>query len=110
MNQRKTCNPIQKTIAILLSVCLVVSAIPAAAFADDSDQQKERAGTSANTGSEAITYLNPEDVTEDEAILSESGEDYTTFDLGGKKRYSIFFTENVRFKDENGELTDYDPA
>lgn len=116
MNQRKSCNPIQRVIAILLSVCLSISAIPAAAFADNEGVQKDSAAsgsaqnTDATAGNEEIVYLEPEDVTEDEAILSESGEDYTTFDLGGKKRYSIFFTENVRFKDEDGELTDYDPA
>ncbi len=45
MNQRNRSNSIQKTIAILLNVCLVVSAVPAAAFAGDSGQQVETAGT-----------------------------------------------------------------
>lgn len=96
-----------RKISLTLILCLVITSIPAMAFAEEEPPADDKDSVQEE---ETITYLNPEDATEENAVLEESGEDYTTFDLGGTKRHTIFFTENVRFRDENGELTDYDPT
>lgn len=41
--------------------------------------------------------------------MEESTENTTTFDLGGGMKHTTFHGSDVRFEDESGELTDYNP-
>lgn len=45
-----------------------------------------------------------------EVIDSESTKNSTTFRLPNGKKESVFYGQDVRYKDENGNLTDYDPS
>ena len=51
----------------------------------------------------------PVDIGEEDAILSESTDSSTVFDLGHGKRLAIFYAKPVRFE-EAGKLIDYDPS
>lgn len=50
------------------------------------------------------------DVDKSDAMLEENTETSTTFDVGDDKKMTVFYEEPVRYEDENGELTDYDPS
>ncbi|MBS7006937.1 DNRLRE domain-containing protein [Anaerostipes sp.] len=45
-----------------------------------------------------------------EVIKSESTKNSTTFRLSGGKKESVFYGQDIRYKDENGNLKDYDPS
>ena len=93
-------------IAILLSFCLVFTSMPAMAYGSN-EADSESAPKEEN---QKITYVDPEDITPEDALKDESGLDYTTYSLGGEKKLSVFYTQNVRFEDKEGNLKDYDSA
>ncbi|MDD4371944.1 MAG: DNRLRE domain-containing protein, partial [Anaerostipes sp.] len=45
-----------------------------------------------------------------EVIDSESTKTSTTFELSNGKKQTTFFSQDVRYKDKNGKLKDYDPS
>jgi hypothetical protein len=45
-----------------------------------------------------------------EVIDSESTKTSTTFQLSNGKKQTTFFSQDVRYKDKNGKLKDYDPS
>jgi len=45
-----------------------------------------------------------------EVIDSESTKNSTTFRLSNGKKESVFYGQDVRYEDENGNLKDYDPT
>ena len=49
-------------------------------------------------------------VTEEDAVKKENTETSTTFQIGNGKKVSVFYQEPVRYKDEKGKLSDYDPS
>lgn len=57
-----------------------------------------------------VEFLEPEEVTQDDIIEQEQTEDMTVYDLGGGKRMGVFHSNAVRFKNKEGEWTDYDPS
>lgn len=90
-------------IAMLLTVCLVITSIPAMAFATEADggapPQDGQNGPDASL----------ENVTEDDVIDEESSEYVTAFDLGNDTRAKVFTSYPVRYEDENGEMKEVDP-
>ena len=95
----------KKAISWLLTLCLVITLIP-------------QMGYAARTGSEETTQkqqtkkaeqkISADDVTEKNVI--EKSETSTTYSLGGGEKMTVFHGGQVRFKDEKGALTDYDPG
>ena len=87
-------------IAMLLTVCLVITSIPAMALQADADS-----GSPPKNDADASL----EKVTEDDVIEEESSEYVTTFDLAGDSKAKVFTSYPVRYEDENGEMKEVDP-
>ena len=94
-------------IALILTVCLFVTMMPATAFATGdaivTSQPVNEEAISNEVVSEPLEYFEHKDateVTEKDVLLDESGEGYTTFSLGGDRRFTVFFTEDVRYENE----------
>ena len=49
-------------------------------------------------------------ITGKDAVKKENTETSTTFQVGNGKKVSVFYQEPVRYKDEEGNLIDYDPS
>ena len=47
---------------------------------------------------------------EKQVVLSESAKNATTFQLADGKKQTVFYGQDVRFENEDGKLTDYDPS
>ena len=61
-----------------------------------------------DTSLEAILALE-DDVSEENFIEEESTEDMSVFQLEGNLKKAIFYSDAVRFEDEDGNLCDYQP-
>lgn len=107
-------------IALIVILCLTVTSIPAIGYAavpEESSAVKTTAGSDLEidtiepageeSASEVVKDLS--EVTEDDIIEDASSESVTTYDLGGGQRASIFYSYNVRYENEDGELASYDP-
>lgn len=89
-----------KSIAMIMVFCLAITSVPELAYAlGDKDT---RPGGQASKP--------PEAVTEENVIEEENTTSSTTFSLGGNKKMTVYHGGDVRFKDQNGKLTDYDPS
>lgn len=107
-------------IALIVILCLTVTSIPAIGYAA---VPEEPAAVQTTAGSDTeIDTIEPageesasevvkdlSEVTEDDIIEDASSESVTTYDLGGGQRASIFYSYNVRYENEDGELASYDP-
>lgn len=80
---------LRRAIAIALSIVMVAAMIPEFAFAEE-------------------VLVTEDNVTE--ADVSEKTETTTTYELSSGENMTVFHSDDVRFKDENGVLTDYDPT
>ena len=80
----------KKIIAVILSAMLIITLIPDIGFANEN---------------KPVTESN---VAEKDAI--EKTEESTTYKLDNGANMTVIYGEPVRFKDENGNLVDYDPA
>lgn len=60
---------------------------------------------------EAVSYVyeEPKDVTKEE-LTSERTESSTTWQLSDGNKQVVYYSSNVRYEDEDGNLTDYDPS
>lgn len=92
----------QKITAWILSICLVVTLIPELGYAATDEDSK------SESESETTKNETPIDVTEEDVIGK--SENVTTYDIGNGEKMSVFHGGNVRFKDESGNLVDYDPS
>ena len=45
-----------------------------------------------------------------EVVEEESTKDSTTFQMKDGKKQTVFYGQDVRFEDENGDLQEYDPS
>ena len=96
---------IRKLLVIVVSITLVVTLLPASAFAAEGD------GSSGEEESPSLEQqLVTEKVSEEEVIEKEKQVDSTTFDLDENRKMTIFHGQDVRFRDEEGTLLDYDPS
>lgn len=86
-----------KVTAWFLTICLAVTLIP------DIGHARE-----ASVEDDGGAKLSPEEVTE--ANVIEKTEDTTTYDLGAGEKMTVFHGGEVRYENEKGELTDYDPS
>lgn len=86
----------QKIIAIILVICFMVTLIP------------EFAVESHATTVTDENILSEEEVTKEDII--EKTETTTTYDLGGDQKMTVMHGGSVRYKDEAGDLVDYDPS
>ncbi len=80
----------RKYISGILSFCLVFTQLPAIAFAAPAEEMQKM----------------PSKAT---AVMEESSENMTTFDLGDGLKQAVFYGSDVRFLSEDGRLTDYEP-
>lgn len=82
---------LKRKIALLLIFCLVFTQIPAIAFAAVDSNTRQQPSKS-------------------NVLLAESTETVTAFNLGNGYMHKTYHSEAVRYKDDDGELTDYNPA
>ena len=80
----------RKYISGILSFCLVFTQLPEIAFAAPAEEMQKM----------------PSKAT---AVMEESSENMTTFDLGDGLKQAVFYGSDVRFLSEDGRLTDYEP-
>ncbi len=88
-----------KVLALILSICLVITLIPDMGYAQDNEP---------GNGVSQEDNINPEDVTKEDVI--EKDETTTTYSLGDGEKMTVFHGGQVRFEDEDGKLKDYDPS
>ncbi|MBR4410640.1 MAG: hypothetical protein IKT31_04910, partial [Firmicutes bacterium] len=105
---------LKRVIALTIILCMTITSLPAMGYAtvnDSSSGMDAGASDVVQTISDETTEQSKDlsEVTEEDIILEESSESMTTFDLGGGKNAKIFYTHNVRYTDENGNLVDIDP-
>ena len=86
-----------KAVAAILSVCVTMTSVSWENFI-------------VAKSAEAEEMTEPENVTAENEIEEERTEDSTIFDLGGNRKMEVFHGADVRFRDESGELVDYDPV
>ena len=91
-----------RTISLTLILCLVITTIPAVAFATEPAEATEPE-TTAGTAKEL------ENLTMDDVIEEESSEYVTTFDLGAEQKAKVFTSYPVRYEAEDGQLADVEP-
>ena len=98
----------KKAVSWVLACCLVVTLIPQLGYATKADAA-EQAGSKAQKQEtkQAEKKISPEDVTEKN--VTDKTETSTTYSLGGGEKMTVFHGGSVRFQDEEGNLTDYDP-
>lgn len=98
---------------LILSVTLTsVSLEKLTVYAEETAQtenvkQEDEVEEPINTGKVSAEEY---EVDKSDAMLEENTETSTTFDVGDDKKMTVFYEEPVRYEDENGELTDYDPS
>lgn len=97
----------KKAVAWILSVCLVVTLIPNIGYAAGSSNAVSGNGNKGQSvsGSRAVPA---DEVTEENVV--EKTESTTTYALGNGEQMTVFHGGQVRYRDENGRLRDYDPA
>lgn len=103
---------LRKIFTGIMSICLLVTMMPMSAFAstDLSSPNESLLADEAVPVEEYFEYKDVSELTEEDVLLDESGEGYTTFTLGGGRRLTMFFTEDVRYENDEGELIEYNPA
>lgn len=97
----------KKVVVWTLIITLCVTMLPQMSFVEAKTEKTK------NTQKEKVNNkksIDPKNVTEDDVISDELTEDTTTFDLGGGKKKTLLHGGAVRYKDENGNYVDYDPA
>lgn len=85
---------------MLLSVCLVCAMI----FTSTDWSQAAEWLREISAGQEVKKSQ------EKQVVLSESTKNSTTFQLADGKKQTVFYGQDVRFENEDGKLTDYDPS
>lgn len=107
----------KRIIALTVILCMAITSMPAIGYASvpqnsvvQTTEELEYGHKSIEKDSEVSGETKEfSDVTEADIIAEESTESITTYDLGNGKRASVFYSYNVRYEDEEGNLVDYDP-
>ncbi|MGN1334569.1 MAG: DNRLRE domain-containing protein, partial [Anaerovoracaceae bacterium] len=120
---------LKQIIVFTVILCMAVTTMPIVGFASELPQagQQDYTGTATTTDTAtaadtaddsyiALEEIEPvstskdiSQVTAQDIILEESNESITTFDLGGGKKAKIFYSYNVRYRDDEGNLVDIEP-
>ena len=98
-----------RIISMVICVSLIITMFPALAYAAVEDMAIEAQEEKMEESLEGTLILE-EDISEENAVIEESTESSTVFDLGDGEKMVIYHGQNVRYEDEDGNLTDYDPA
>ena len=96
-----------RLIAVILCFLLVITLTPDTGRAAEDPSQGEP--TPEEISSEDMK-LTQKDVDRSDVIESENTEDSTTYSLGGGKKMTVVYGQDVRYEDENGDLVDIDPS
>lgn len=114
----------RRLIALTVILCMAITSMPAVGFASVTpvtSAENQTAATDEFVIPEDYVDLDTGDitvngepksiseVTEEDIILEESDEASTTYDLGGGRKATIFYSYDVRYRDEQGNLVDIDP-
>ena len=107
----------RQLVAAVLIAAFTVTSLPwegCVLHAAEADGQEEASGQTGteDTGQTVAEAAEADgyDVSKEDARLEENTENSTTFDVGKKKKMTVFYTEPVRYENEKGELVDYDPS
>jgi len=90
----------KQLVAAFLVVTMFATSISLEAFATENTNPKTK-----KEKTEEEYQINKADI-----IQSELSTNSTTYDMGDGKKVTEFYSQDVRFKDENGQMKDYDPA
>ena len=94
-------------IAVILCFLLVITLTPNTGRAAEDPSQGEPAPEEISSEDMKLTQ---KDVDRSDVIESENTEDSTTYSLGGGKKMTVVYGQDVRYEDENGDLVDIDPS
>lgn len=109
---------LKRIIALTVIMCMMITSLPAMGYASirTIDVEPVAEGTNNGPAPNAQILIEGEEepksfseVTEDDIILEESNESMTTYDLGGGRKVTAFYSYDVRYLDENGNYVDIDP-
>ena len=92
-----------RSISLTLILCLVMTSMPAMAFAAE-ENESAAASETAQVSAKDLSEVTMEDVIEEE-----SSEYVTVFNLGGNQKAKVFTAYPVRFEDEKGEMAEVEP-
>lgn len=115
MNKGKIQKNWKQIIAAILIIAFTVTSIPYEGYTAKAEEIQTEQTAETPEVSEAKTEEETEgadtyEVSEEEARFGENTETSTTFDVGNNKKMTVFYQEAVRYKDEEGQLIDYDPS
>ena len=97
----------KKAVSWVLACCLVVTLIPQLGYATKAEAAEAGSKVQKQETKQGEPKISPEDVTEKN--VTDKTENSTTYSLGGGEKMTVFHGGSVRFQDEEGNLTDYDP-
>ena len=93
----------QRIVAAILIVAVSMTSLSFESLARETGSQEE-------LQTEDVQEMKDYEVGKDNVIESESTENSTTYDIGDGLRVTEFYAQDVRFRDEEGELVDYDAS
>ena len=99
-----------RIIAVILCFLLVNTLTPDTGRAESQQNDQASEGMTAEEQSKADLKLTQDDVDRSDVIESENTKDSTTYSLGGGKKMTVIYSQDVRYEDEDGELKDIDPS
>lgn len=100
-----------RIVAMTLCMALIFTSFPPLAYAAvsvEDESVEDEADINENEELEEDVTLE-KNFSKESIVSEESTEDVTIFDCGGGKNVAIFHSQNVRFENEDGKLTEYDP-
>lgn len=115
MNKGKIQKRWKQIIAAILAIAFTVTSIPYEGYTAKAEEVQPEQTVEASEISETKTEEKTQEadtyeVSEEEARFGENTETSTTFDVGNNKKMTVFYQEAVRYKDDEGQLIDYDPS
>ena len=108
MNQRKKSKHWKKIVSWILALCICMTSVewPAVAHAEKSSKKTNVQSEDAN---QETVYEESEDVVKTE-IPEERTKNSTTWQLSNGMKQTVYYSSDVRYEDEEGELVDYDSS
>lgn len=102
----------KQMISLLLAVTFLVTNLPWEGCVVKAQETVETQVDQINQEEQPLdtSEIKEYQVSEENAKHEKNTETTTTFDIGKHKKMTVFYDEAVRYKDENGELVDYDPS
>ena len=91
--------------ASILVIAMLATSVSLEVFATEATENKN-----VETASEKESTKSDYQISKNDIIKSELTEDSTTYDAGNGLKVTELYSQNVRFKDDKGNLVDYDPS